>query len=117
MALSQQIYDLAEAMRQAVPVEKIYLFGSYAYGAPNEKSDYDFFLVLPDSGLRQLDALLKARRALPIDKKIPVDILGDYKSRFNDRRRYNTLERKIFREGIVIYEQPKNRKGVASNST
>jgi predicted nucleotidyltransferase len=28
--------------------EKIILFGSYAYGIPNEKSDYDFFVILKD---------------------------------------------------------------------
>jgi predicted nucleotidyltransferase len=26
--------------------EKIYLFGSYAYGTPHKDSDYDFFVVL-----------------------------------------------------------------------
>jgi predicted nucleotidyltransferase len=28
--------------------EKIYLFGSWAYGTPREGSDYDFFVVLKD---------------------------------------------------------------------
>ena len=116
MTMNQEILDITEAIRQAIPVEKIYLFGSHAYGAPNEDSDYDFFVILPDNGLGQSDALLKARKALRyIDRKTPIDILGDYKSRFNERKKYNTLERKIFKEGVVLYEQSRHRKRVAEN--
>jgi len=116
MTLKQEILDIAETIKQAVPVEKIYLFGSHAYGTPDADSDYDFFLVLPDNGLRQLDALLKARKALPLKRETPVDILGDYKRRFNERKKFNTLERKIFREGVLLYEQSRYRKRVAANS-
>ena len=33
--------------------EKIILFGSYAYGTPREKSDYDVFVVLKDHSDRK----------------------------------------------------------------
>jgi predicted nucleotidyltransferase len=41
MPISREIERIAETIRQAVPAEKIYLFGSYAYGKPHKDSDYD----------------------------------------------------------------------------
>jgi len=106
MVPNQEISNIVEAIRNAIPVEKIYLFGSFAYGKPNENSDYDFFVVIPDNGLRPLEAMQKARKALiPLNRQKAVDILADYNTRFYDRKEYNTLERKIFNEGVVLYEQ------------
>jgi predicted nucleotidyltransferase len=106
MAVNQEILNITEAIKEAVPAERIYLFGSYAYGTPGENSDYDFFVVIPDGGLRPIDAAQQARRALSkIDRTTPVDILADLKSKFDDRKQYNTLERKIFREGVILYER------------
>ena len=39
MVINQEIHDITEAIKQAVPSERIYLFGSYACGTPNEDSD------------------------------------------------------------------------------
>lgn len=106
METNREILNITEAIKNAIPVERIYLFGSYAYGAPNKDSDYDFFVVIPNGGLRPLEAIQKARIALiPIERETPVDILADYQSRFDDRKQYNTLEKKIFQEGVVLYEQ------------
>ena len=106
MTINQEILTITESIKQAIPAEKIYLFGSYAYGTPGEDSDYDFFVLIPDGGLRPLEAMQKARRSLTgITRKTPVDILADYQSRFNDRKQYNTIERKIANEGVVLYER------------
>ena len=104
MAVNQEILNITEAIKSAVPAERIYLFGSYAYGIPDANSDYDFFVVIPDGSMRPLDAMKQARSSLrTLDRKTPVDILADYKSRFDDRKQYNTLERKIANEGMVLY--------------
>ena len=106
MALSQEIINIAEAIRQAVPAERIYLFGSHAYGTPDKDSDYDLFVVIPDGELRPLEAAQKARRALStINRVTPVDILADYRSRFDERKLLNTLERKVWNEGVLLYER------------
>jgi predicted nucleotidyltransferase len=99
-----EIQQITELIKQAVPVERIYLFGSYAYGEPNEQSDYDFFVVIPDGNMRPLDAMRSIRRAsLQMDRIVPMDFLADYKSNFEQRRKLNTLERKIDREGVLLY--------------
>jgi len=106
MTMKQEILDITEVIKQAVPVEKIYLFGSFANGVPREDSDYDFFMIIPDDGPRPLEAIQKARKSLSkINRQTAVDILADYHSRFNDRRHFNTLELKIANEGVVLYEK------------
>jgi len=106
MAVNQEILSIMEAIRTAVPVEKIYLFGSHAYGTPIEDSDYDLFMVIPDDGQKPMDAAKAAYRSLRhVRRQTPVDIMADYSSRFEQRRTMNTLERKIADEGMVLYER------------
>jgi predicted nucleotidyltransferase len=106
MKMNQEIIDITEAIKQAVPAEKIYLFGSFAYGTPGEHSDYDFYIVIPDDGLRPLEAMQRARKSLSqVKRQTAVDILADYNSRFDDRRRFNTMERRVANEGVVLYER------------
>lgn len=38
------------------------------------------------------------------DLRTPTDILANYKSRFEDRGKLSTMERKIIREGVLLYE-------------
>ena len=106
MELNQEIMDIAAAIKDEVPVERIYLFGSHAKGTSVETSDYDFFLLIPDGGMRPLDATMTAHRALSaVKRNIPIDIVADYQSRFNERRHLNTMERKVWNEGVVVYER------------
>ena len=106
MIVDQEITAITEAIKSAIPVERIYLFGSYANGTSSESSDYDFFILIPDNGIKPLDAMREARYSLiPLNRKTSIDILADYKSRFETRSELNTLERKIAREGVVLYER------------
>ena len=106
MIITDEITQIKNAIINALPVEKLYLFGSYAYGTPTESSDYDFYMLLPDGVIKPIDAKIKARRSLSgIVRHKDTDILADYKDRFEERSKYNTLERKIAREGIVLYER------------
>ena len=103
----QDIAEITELIKQAVPAERIYLFGSYAYSTPTEDSDYDFFVVIPDGSMRALDAGMDAYVALNQWKKAqkPVDILANYKSYFDKRSMLPTMERKIFNEGVSLFER------------
>ena len=104
--MNQEIIEIKTAIKSAVYAERIYLFGSYAYGIPNKDSDYDFFIVIPDKGIKPLEAIRQARFALiPLNRKTSVDILADYCTRFDQRSKLNTLERTIVNEGILLYER------------
>jgi predicted nucleotidyltransferase len=85
--------------------EKIILFGSYAYGTPREESDIDIYVVLKDGGRLPILALQDISVALgKLDDYEPVDVLANYKSRFEWRSTAGpTIERTIANKGIVLY--------------
>ena len=106
MAINHELQTIVDAIMSAVSVERIYLFGSHANGTSTKDSDYDLFVLLPDNGIRPYEAIRDARFSLiPLNRKTSVDILADYKSRFEQRSRLNTLERIVANEGIVLYER------------
>ncbi|MCL2609176.1 MAG: nucleotidyltransferase domain-containing protein [Treponema sp.] len=99
-----ELDKLKELIVAAVPVEQIFLFGSYAYGNPRKDSDLDLYVVLKDGlPMRDLDAGLKIRFAIDRKKSMPVDIVAKNKSDFTERLEHITLERKVNRDGIKIY--------------
>ncbi|MDR1110813.1 MAG: nucleotidyltransferase domain-containing protein [Deltaproteobacteria bacterium] len=42
-----EIASIVSVIKTAVDCDKIYLFGSYAYGEPTEDSDLDFYVEYP----------------------------------------------------------------------
>ena len=86
--------------------EKIFLFGSYAYGIPGKDSDYDFYVVLKDGMENPILVLQKIYERMCDTNYIPVDVLANYKSRFEQRKTQPTIERTIARKGVILYERP-----------
>jgi len=105
--MDNEILEIAERIRNTVDCEKIYLFGSYSWGTPHEGSDFDFYVIIPDdSALRPIEVMQKIYRNLRgINRTMPVDILAARASRFEEMSKLPTMERKIAREGIVVYER------------
>jgi len=102
--IKQELDVITKIIAETVPVETIYLFGSYAYGTPGKDSDLDFFIVFKDDmQIRILDAIRSIRTAITPVKTKPIDFIGLKKNRFLYKKKYATLERKIEREGIKIY--------------
>jgi predicted nucleotidyltransferase len=86
--------------------EKIILFGSHAYGTPHAGSDYDFFIVLEDDSEKPILVLQKVYRNLARKPMLtPVDVLANYKSRFEWRSMQPTIERRIANNGVFLYER------------
>jgi predicted nucleotidyltransferase len=86
--------------------EKIFLFGSYAYGTPDENSDYDFFVVLRDGTEKPILVLQNIYCNLAKNKSyIPVDLLASYKTIFDERSKLPAIERTIAQKGVVLYER------------
>jgi predicted nucleotidyltransferase len=103
-AVQAELNKLKELIINAIPVEQIYLFGSYAYGTPHKDSDLDLYVVLKDDvPMRDLDAGLQIRMAIARKKSMPVDILAKKKKDFVNRLDDITLERIVNRDGIRIY--------------
>ncbi|MDR1963318.1 MAG: nucleotidyltransferase domain-containing protein [Planctomycetaceae bacterium] len=102
------VYEICDRILSCVEVEQIILFGSYAYGTPREDSDYDFYVILPDdSPLGRSEAINLIRNHISEATKyrVSVDILANYKNRYEELNTLPTLERKIKREGVVVYDR------------
>ena len=85
--------------------EKIFLFGSHAYGTPKKDSDYDFYVVLKDDMENPLLVMQKIYEYMCDTNYIPVDVLANYKSRFEQRSTLPTIERTIANKGVLLYER------------
>ena len=102
--IQSELDTLKEIILRTVPVEQIWLFGSYAYGTPIKDSDLDLYVVLKDDvGTREFDVEVEILRAIGRIKTKPVDIIVNKKSKYLWLATGPTMERKIAREGIKIY--------------
>lgn len=106
MNLQNELELIKDSVLKAVPVEAIYVFGSYAYGTPDDGSDLDIYVVVPDSVQQNpLDISADIMTALYKKVKTPLDLLVGKSSVFNSRKEAPTLQRTIARRGMQIYGQ------------
>jgi len=104
--IKKEIKAITEVIKETVDCEKIYLFGSYAYGEPHGNSDLDFYVVIPDDSDRPIIVRQKISENLSaLGWTMPVDIIATRSSRFADLSVLPSMERKIVREGVLLYEQ------------
>ena len=81
----------------------IYLFGSYAWGVPNQDSDIDLLVVVNDDATDENKKGLKGQYALA-DLVLPTDLLVTSFSVFNKRAEHpSALYHKIKNEAVKIY--------------
>ena len=88
--------------------KKIILFGSYAYGTPNNESDIDLFLVKDDiTNENAKDYVLQAKkniRDLILKHKVGFDILSASSSYISEREDY-FYKVDILQKGKVLYSE------------
>jgi predicted nucleotidyltransferase len=85
--------------------DKIILFGSYAYGTPNEDSDIDLFIFKNNEKTVQRDYKLKLRkeiRPLIAKYKIGFDFIVA-NERFASQRKDYFYKKDILKNGKVVY--------------
>ncbi|GHV37602.1 nucleotidyltransferase [Synergistales bacterium] len=104
--INAEIREVVKLIMNSVACVKIYLFGSYAYGTPNNTSDFDIYVVLPNDSPRLLDVRRVIYKNL-IGKKTlrSVDVMANYEKDFAELSGLPSLERKIAREGVLLYGQ------------
>lgn len=88
-------------------IDKIILFGSYAYGVPNKDSDIDLLVIkdIPESETRDLRIKLKKALWLKLGKlNYSFDILVDNEQRIQKRIEMGDLfYKEIYSKGKLIY--------------
>jgi predicted nucleotidyltransferase len=103
-AVQNQLDRIKNIIVDTIPVEQIYLFGSYAYGIPDADSDLDLYVIMKDDApFDAIEAEQRIWRAIHRHKPMPADILVIKKSRFHYRCGALTLEHEVAEKGIVIY--------------
>lgn len=102
--IKDELNVLKDIIVETVPVEQIFLFGSYANGTQSADSDLDILVLMPeDADIREIDAMRLIHKAIRDKKTMPVDLVVSKKNKFNKRKFAPTIERQIAQEGMVLY--------------
>lgn len=97
------IAELVRRLRDCMPAERIYLFGSRARDEADENSDFDFLVVVPDSSLPRYKREQQAFRAL-CGVGVSKDVLVFTRDEFEHGRKVATsLPATVEREGRLLY--------------
>jgi predicted nucleotidyltransferase len=103
-AVQTELATLTDIILKTVPVERLILFGSYAYGTPRKGSDLDLYVVLKDGvEMREIDAMLLIGRAICDKQTMSVDVLVGKSRSWAERKALPTIERKIAQDGKVLW--------------
>jgi len=98
--------DIVKTLKTLNP-EKIILFGSHAYGKPNDDSDIDLLIIkkIPEKKVR--DYRIQAKKLLWEKFKqqnLHFDIIVDSQERINERINIGDLfYEEIYNKGQIIY--------------
>ncbi len=102
MAEMKNIQDLTSQIAREFDPDKIILFGSHAYGQPDDDSDVDILVVLSFKGK-------PVRKAIEIRNKVnvtmPLDLIVRTPQQLADRLDQNDwFMREIVERGRTLYE-------------
>ena len=101
MVAMNEVVELARRVAREFDPERIILFGSYAYGTPEEYSDVDLLVIMPFEGnsFDQATAILERVRPgyyVDVIVRTPDDATRRY-------REFDPLIREAFDRGRVLY--------------
>lgn len=103
----EQINDVAQRLIREYNPISIYIFGSYAWGTPNEDSDLDLMIIVEHSDdlkphLRTVPGYM-ALRGVGIPKELIVLTKDEFEERCSDE---NRLAYQVYKRGKCIYSRP-----------
>jgi len=101
---NKDLQVITKTILDNVDAKSIYLFGSYAYGTPDNNSDIDVYAVLPDKYGNTTEIYAKIITELGDRNIFFIDLLLVPESIFNSRKNNYILETTIFNKGKILYE-------------
>ncbi len=103
--IDNKIEEIKNRIVKNLNPDKIILFGSYAYGSPDEASDIDLFIV-KDTDKRRLDRFLEVRIMLRDIKEVSIQPLIFTNKELEDRLKLkDDFILEILNKGKNIYER------------
>ena len=110
MITQEQIEEIVERIASNHRPEKIILFGSYAYGIPDEDSDLDLLVVVESSSQPRYKRAREIRKHLWGIAEVPIDILVYTQREIDEWKEVEeAFITSIMKKGRVLY---KNQEGV-----
>ncbi len=101
--LQRELEEITNRLVKTFNPEKIILFGSYAWGKPDEDSDLDLLVIIPKSDLPVTKRATMAYHCLH-GLTIPKDIFVYTHEEVEKKQKvYASLVSQIFEEGKVLY--------------
>ncbi len=101
-------HEIVERLKPLEP-EKIILFGSYAYGTPNEDSDVDLYVVtkdefIPQSFKDKMNVTKKVSRAIrDLRTQTAIDLIVHTKSMSNKFKDMgSSFSKELLTKGLVL---------------
>ena len=102
MKINAQIKNLCRQIVEGFSPQKIILFGSHAYGEPNEDSDIDLLVIMPFEGRDSQKAI---EIICNVKTKLPLDLLVRTSEQVKQRiEMEDFFMRDIIFKGKVLYE-------------
>ncbi len=103
MITKEQINKIVSSIAKNFATKKIFLFGSYAHGEPNNDSDLDICVIADIGAERKINIIRNIRREISREFNNPMDIILYDEKEFNERAILkNTFEYSISKNGILI---------------
>lgn len=95
---------IVEKLSECFAIEEVIIFGSYAYGEPNDDSDIDVCVIISNKDINKRLMLKQIRKLISPFMEYPLDILIYNKEEFYSRANFvSALEYKISKEGVRVY--------------
>jgi uncharacterized protein len=105
----EEIQTFSQKIVDQFNPDRIILFGSYAYGQPNEDSDVDLLVILPFEDLPVYKAIEIRRQIKPT---FPLDLLARTAEQIQQRLEMGDFFiQDIIQKGQVLYETNHTRVG------
>ncbi len=103
MALQETLQEMTRRLVAEFQPSRVILFGSHAWGQPDEDSDVDLLVIVPDSDQSRMERELRARRCLQ-DMYVAKDVLVQTQPEIDQASRvYASLESEVLERGIRLY--------------
>ena len=102
---NEQIEEIKKRLVETYHPSQIYIFGSYAWGTPDEESDIDLMIIVPsaDSNISLPQRTVAGYRALfglDIAKELIILTEAEFAERSSNK---NYLAYKVKHDGTCIY--------------
>jgi predicted nucleotidyltransferase len=104
IAIDESFFEqVIDRVVDALAPERVYLFGSRAYGSPRSDSDLDLLLVMPPSEKRATEIRRLARQAIG-EVGCGVDVVVRWTTDFDRRASWpSSLEATVRSKGRLLY--------------